>query len=191
MSRLKYNNQIIYNARLWSNHSINDSFILKPTNLSKIKNDQNSNIALVIFDKDNSTVTSTSVQLDRQDNAFEKNRVLDDINITSEIAESKMKYLSRKKRDILKIKTQNHTTTDDKKNGNNTVDVQRESQEKKLQRGVEDVGKGQKRCKNRRRPKCRPSRRQIGICFFFFFSLISMLLLNYCLIYRNNLTYKL
>lgn len=175
MSRLKYNNQIIYSARLWSIHSINDSFILKPIKL-KVKNDQNFNSALVIFDKDNSTVTSTSVQpLDHQDNALENNsRILDDINqITSEIAESKMKDLSRKKRDTLKIKAQNHMTTDDKKNGNNTVDsVRRESQVKKLQRGVEDTGRDKKRRSNRRKSKCSsPSRRQLGIIVSFFFFL--------------------
>lgn len=171
MSRLRYN-PIVYNARPWDIRSINDPFNLKPTNVSKIKNNQNSNTVLVIFDKDNSTVLSTSVQpVDRQDDARKRNsRILDDINqIMSEIKKSKMKDerdLSRKKRDM-EIEAQNHTTTEDERNGNNTVDVQRESRTKRLQRQLEDIGRGKKRRLNRRRPK--RSRRRLGISVSFFF----------------------
>ncbi|EFN71513.1 hypothetical protein EAG_13702 [Camponotus floridanus] len=141
MSRLRYN-PIVYNARPWDIRSINDPFNLKPTNVSNIENDQNSNTVLIIFDKDNSTVLSTSVQpVDHQDDA-RKSRILDDINqIMSEIKESKMKDerdLSRKKRDI-EIEAQNHTTTEDERNGNNTVDVQRKS--RRLQRQLENIGR--------------------------------------------------
>lgn len=182
MSRLRYN-PIVYNARPWDIRSINDPFNLKPTNVSKIKNDQNSNTVLVIFDKDNSTVLSTSVQpVDRQDDARKRNsRILDDINqIMSEIKKSKMKDerdLSRKKRDM-EIEAQNHTSTEDERNGNNTVDVQRESRTKRSQRQLEDIGRDKKRRLNRRRPK--RSRRRLGISVSFFF-LINMLLLNYLL----------
>lgn len=155
MSRLRYN-PIVYNARPWDIRSINNPFNLKPTNVSKIKNDQNSNTVLVIFDKDNSTALSTSVQpVDHQDDARKRNsRILDDINqMMSEIKESKMedeRDLSRKKRDI-EIEAQNHTTTEDERNGNNTVDVQRES--RRLQRQFENIRRGKKRRLPRRRPK--------------------------------------
>lgn len=177
MSRLKYNNQNIISTYPWRIRSIDysKSFIREPANLSKIKNDRDSNTALVIFDVDNSTVPSAFVQslatMDRQNHVIEKNSSIFDIinpSIRSEnnlIAEPKMKDLSREKRAILKIEAQNHTMTKDGRSGNDTMDISRESRARKLQR---DEGRGKKRRLNRRRPK--RSRRRLGISSFSFFN---------------------
>ncbi|XP_050461483.1 uncharacterized protein LOC126856731 isoform X2 [Cataglyphis hispanica] len=162
MSRLKYNNQNIISTYPWRIRSIDysKSFIREPANLSKIKNDRDSNTALVIFDVNNSTVPSAFVQslttMDRQNHVIEKNSSIFDIinpSIRSEnnlITEPKMKDLLREKRAILKIEAQNHTMTKDVQSGNDTMDTSRESRARKLQR---DEGRGKKRRLNRRRPK--------------------------------------
>ncbi|XP_050461485.1 uncharacterized protein LOC126856731 isoform X4 [Cataglyphis hispanica] len=146
MSRLKYNNQNIISTYPWRIRSIDysKSFIREPANLSKIKNDRDSNTALVIFDVNNSTVPSAFVQslttMDRQNHVIEKNSSIFDIinpSIRSEnnlITEPKMKDLLREKRAILKIEAQNHTMTKDVQSGNDTMDTSRESRARKLQR---------------------------------------------------------
>lgn len=105
--------------------------------------------------------------MNRQDNAVERNsRILNGISQISEIEESEMiderLNLSRQKR---AVEAQNHTTTEDERDGNNTVDVQRGSRVKRLQKQLEDVGRGKKRRGKRRRPKC--SRLGISVSFFY------------------------
>ncbi|KAL6424673.1 hypothetical protein ACFW04_009975 [Cataglyphis niger] len=143
MSRLKYNNQNIISTYPWRIRSIDysKSFIREPANLLKIRNDRDSNTALVMFDVDNSTVPSAFVQslttMDRQNHVIEKNSSIFDIinpSMRSEnnlITEPKMKDLSREKRAILKIKPQNHTMTKDVQSGNDTMDISRESRARK------------------------------------------------------------
>lgn len=167
LSRLKYSNQIINSARPWRNRSIGYSkpLIREPANLSKIKNDRDSNTVLAIFDMENSTVPSTTVQsLDRQNTVLERNsRNLDIIDPMSSIRSKNnsivksKKDSSRKKRAILNIEAQNHTTTKVEKSDIDTVDGQRESRARKLRR---DEGRGKKRRQNRRWPK--RSRRRLG-----------------------------
>ncbi|XP_070149032.1 uncharacterized protein [Polyergus mexicanus] len=165
MSRLKYSNQNINSARPWRIPSTDYSKIIirESANLLKIKNDRQFNTALLmVFDMNNSTIPSASVQslatLDRQNHVVEKNSSILNIikpisSIRSKdnlITESKIKNLSREKRAILRIEAQNYTMTKNERSGDDTMDISRESRARKIQR---DEGRGKKRRLNRRRPK--------------------------------------
>ncbi|XP_072763040.1 uncharacterized protein [Anoplolepis gracilipes] len=148
MSRLKYTDEIINNARSRRIRSIDysESLIDKPVNLSKIENDHDST-TLVIFETDDSMTPSASVQsLNRLNNVLKKNdSILNSIDLISPTKsennlisdyDSKIKDLSRKKRaESMESETQNHTTKDER---NDTVNIQRESRAKRQR----DKGRG-------------------------------------------------
>ncbi|XP_072763037.1 uncharacterized protein [Anoplolepis gracilipes] len=156
MSRLKYTDEIINNARSRRIRSIDysESLIDKPVNLSKIENDHDST-TLVIFETDDSMTPSASVQsLNRLNNVLKKNdSILNSIDLISPTKsennlisdyDSKIKDLSRKKRaESMESETQNHTTKDER---NDTVNIQRESRAKRQR----DKGRGKKQQKGRR-----------------------------------------
>lgn len=183
MLKFRYCNRLINVRQIrWIDYS--ESFIRKSANLSEIENDDDSNTTSTL-NLDDSTIPSASAQsLAGQNYVLKRNISISDIIfpimspislIKNNLIEPEIKDLSRQKRAILKIETQNHTTTKDEKTGNDTVDIRRESRARKLWR---DEGRRGKKRQNRRRPK--RSRRRLSICASFFI-LISMLFLNYLL----------
>lgn len=183
MLKFRYCDRLIRQIH-WIKYS--ESFIRKSANLSETENDDDSNTTSTILNLDDSTIPSASAQsLAGQNYVLKRNiskisdiifPIMSPISlIKNNLIEPEIKDLSRQKRAILKIETQNHTTTKDEKAGNDTVDIQRESRARKLWR---DEGRRGKKRQNRRRPK--RSRRRLSICASFFI-LISMLFLNYLL----------
>ncbi|CAL1678723.1 unnamed protein product [Lasius platythorax] len=165
--KFRYCNRLINIRQIyWIEDS--ESFICKSANLSETENDDDSNTTSTILNLDDSTIPSASAQsLAGQNYVLKRNiskisdiifPIMSPISlIKNNLIEPEIKDLSRQKRAILKIETQNHTTTKDEKAGNDTVDIQRESRARKLWR---DEGRRGKKRQNRRRPK--RSRRRLS-----------------------------
>ncbi|CAL1678724.1 unnamed protein product [Lasius platythorax] len=142
--KFRYCNRLINIRQIyWIEDS--ESFICKSANLSETENDDDSNTTSTILNLDDSTIPSASAQsLAGQNYVLKRNiskisdiifPIMSPISlIKNNLIEPEIKDLSRQKRAILKIETQNHTTTKDEKAGNDTVDIQRESRARKLWR---------------------------------------------------------